>query len=135
MKNIVSVSEEAFIIVDALDECTTRDDLLALLETLPPCATNKLHILVTSRKERDIEQVLDLVATKEISLQGPEVENDIQSYITHRLQGSTRLRRWPAKVRGEIEETLTSKAKGMYVSTDSFPAFCKQHFRKGLADP
>ncbi|KAH9203390.1 hypothetical protein DL95DRAFT_399380, partial [Leptodontidium sp. 2 PMI_412] len=60
---------ETFIILDALDECREREELLILLKTLTSWGTGKLHLLATSRRERDIEETLEPLTTGEICLQ------------------------------------------------------------------
>jgi len=107
--------EETFIIIDALDECMEREELLLMLKNLNRRSKTKLHILTTSRMERDIEETLDLLVTSKICLKGTLVNNDIKKYITEQLQNDSRLRRWPANVRGETAQALIDGAQGMYV--------------------
>jgi hypothetical protein len=107
--------EETFIILDALDECKEREKLLLLLEKLNSWGTEKLHVLVTSRRERDIEETLESLVTSEICLQSAVVDVDIHTHISERLQNDSKLRKWPANVEGEIERTLMDGAQGMYV--------------------
>jgi hypothetical protein len=109
--------EETFIILDALDECKEREKLLILLKSLTSWGTGKLHVLATSRRERDIEETLESLATSEICLQSAVVDVDIHTYLSERLQNDLKLRKWPANVRGEIEQTLMDGAQGMYVET------------------
>ena len=107
--------EETFIILDALDECKEREELLLLLKNLNSWGTEKLHVLVTSRRERDIEETLESLATSEICLQSALVNIDIHTHISERLQNDSKLRKWPVNVQGEIERTLMDRAQGMYV--------------------
>ncbi|PVH69880.1 ankyrin [Cadophora sp. DSE1049] len=106
--------KETFIILDALDECKERKELLLLLKNLNSWGTGKLHILVTSRRERDIEETLESLVTSEICLQSALVNVDIHTHISERLQNDSNLKRWPANVRGEIERTLMDGAQGMF---------------------
>jgi hypothetical protein len=46
---------QAFVVIDALDECTQRSELMSMLETVAGWKLHNLHLLMTSRKERDIE--------------------------------------------------------------------------------
>ncbi|KAF8854030.1 ankyrin [Acephala macrosclerotiorum] len=106
--------EETFIILDALDECKEREELLLLLKTLNSWGTRKLHILATSRRERDIEETLESLVTSEICLQSALVNVDIHTHISERLRNDSKLKRWPANVRREIEQTLIDGAQGMF---------------------
>ena len=73
-----------------------------------------LHILVTSRKEQDIAECLTSQVSEEINIQGACVDHDIQIYIGDRLQNDPKLRRCPAELQKEIEQTLMKGACGMY---------------------
>ena len=59
---------ETFLILDALDECKEREELLLLLKNLTSWGTGKLHVLATSRRERDIEEALESLTISEICL-------------------------------------------------------------------
>ncbi|KAL5325365.1 hypothetical protein ACEPPN_006490 [Leptodophora sp. 'Broadleaf-Isolate-01'] len=105
---------ETFLILDALDECKEREELLLLLENFTSWGAGNLHVLATSRRERDIEETLESLTTSEICLQSALVDNDIRTYLSERLQNDPKLNRWPANVRGEIKDTLMEGAQGMF---------------------
>ena len=104
-------------ILDALDECRERDELLADLEQIVSWEDANLHLLVTSRREQDIEQVLTPTnnTRNRINIQSELVNADIRTYVHDRLQTDRKLRRWQndPKVQFEIEDTLIKKAHGM----------------------
>ncbi|KAK3312589.1 nucleoside phosphorylase domain-containing protein, partial [Apodospora peruviana] len=107
---------EIWIVLDALDECSTRDNMNGLLPWIEDLRKSDLHIhiLVTSRPEIDIKSVIEGWAGKEeiISVQGQPVENDIKSYV----QAKTKLM-WRWKDRQDIQqevETALTKAHGMF---------------------
>ncbi|PVH67796.1 ankyrin, partial [Cadophora sp. DSE1049] len=105
---------ETFIILDALDECKEREELLLLLKNLTSWGAGNLRVLATSRRERDIEEALEPLVSSEICLQSALVDNDIGTYLSERLQNDPKLKRWPANVRGEIKDTLMEGAQGMF---------------------
>ncbi|KAI9868362.1 MAG: hypothetical protein M1813_005805 [Trichoglossum hirsutum] len=74
----------------------------------------KMHILVTSRKEKDIEEALTPSLTDQICIEGAQVNSDIQLYIHEQLHNDSKLKKWPEKMREETEETLTGGANGMF---------------------
>jgi hypothetical protein len=108
---------QTYIVLDALDECAQRADLMELLETMVGWKVPNLHLLVTSRRERDIESSLyDLVDVQNrICLQSAVVDKDIQRYVQQRLSDDKRLRKWDASMMGLIESALMNGAKGMCV--------------------
>jgi hypothetical protein len=77
----------------------------------------KIHLLVTSRKEREIENSLQPLIDEgnAICLQSNLVDKDIQSYIDYRLSTDMKLKKWhqDSGIRQEIEGALMNKAQGM----------------------
>lgn len=108
---------ETFIVFDALDECTNRDGLLAFICDIISRKLGNVHLLFTSRRERDIEDAFEALFGDEdkICVQSALVEDDLRTYIRGRLNTDPKLQRWQKAVdiRKEIEESLTSKADGM----------------------
>jgi hypothetical protein len=108
-----------YIILDALDECTQRLELTDMLRTVAGWQLNNLHLLMTSRKERDIETSLESYVRKEdaVCLQRDVVDKDIQRYVEQRLRDDKSLVKWnrDTAVRQEIEAALMGGARGMYV--------------------
>ena len=116
MRELVTGSANVFIVLDALDECIERDDLMANLEELAMCELDSLHLLATSRKEKEIEDVLSELLDDEhqICIQSALIEGDIQAYIRTRIQTDRKLQKWQKpEVQKEIETVLIEKAGGM----------------------
>lgn len=113
LRQILGAFEQVFIVIDALDECQDRAELLELVKTISKWQLENLHVLATSRRERDIEESLEPLVTDQISIQSKVVDSDIRTYISERLQKDLKLRKWPANVKTEIEDTLMAKADGM----------------------
>lgn len=109
----------AYVVLDALDECTQRPDLMSLLETIVGWQLTSLHLLMTSRKERDIESCLETYMDEEntICLQSKLVDEDILLYVRQKLSNDKSLVKWSKDtvIRQEIETALMRGARGMYV--------------------
>ncbi|KAJ4331908.1 hypothetical protein N0V87_008801 [Didymella glomerata] len=107
-----------YIVLDALDECTQRPELMDVLGTVAGWQLDNTHLLMTSRKERDIESSLGSYVKEEetICLQEDVVDQDIQRYVQQRLSEDKTLAKWnkDAEVRQEIEDALIRGARGMY---------------------
>ena len=101
------------ILIDALDECTDCDSLLEFLEEFINWNLDGSHMFVASRKEEEIENVLQSLITCQIDIQGEAVDSDIQIHIQDRVSKDTRLKKWPLNVKKEIEDTLMKGAKSM----------------------
>ncbi|KAF2846474.1 HET-domain-containing protein [Plenodomus tracheiphilus IPT5] len=106
-----------YVVLDALDECTQRSELMDMLETVAGWRLDNLHLLMTSRKERDIETSLEsYVGEKDtVCLQRDVVDQDIQRYVQQRLRVNKSLAKWnkDAAIRQEIETAMMRGACGM----------------------
>lgn len=114
LRDIMGRIESKYIILDALDECTDREDLLTFICTLVDSKLPGLRILATSRSERDIEERLRSIADHNINIQSAIVDGDIRVYIRDRLATDMKLKKWPPSVQDEITAVMMEKAGGMY---------------------
>jgi hypothetical protein len=67
LKAILGLSLKTYIILDALDECTDKGELLELIQEMNKWRT--VQILATSRKEKDIEEILQRLVSCQICIQ------------------------------------------------------------------
>ncbi|KAH8792864.1 hypothetical protein F5882DRAFT_516605 [Hyaloscypha sp. PMI_1271] len=118
LSEVIQSLGHVFIVIDALDECPKgeeRDSLLAVLSNIKSRTMYNLHTLVTSRRELDVEENLaPLITSQPISLQGVEVDSDIQAHISSVLATDPKLKKWPDDIKQEIEVTLAKGANGMF---------------------
>jgi hypothetical protein len=72
-------------VLDALDEYNARELLLQILANF--ANVDNVQTIVTSRDEADIREALSLQISPEsvIVLQSAVVNEDIRSYVSHRL--------------------------------------------------
>ncbi|KIX03389.1 uncharacterized protein Z518_06941 [Rhinocladiella mackenziei CBS 650.93] len=68
-----------FVVLDALDECTDREDLLTFLRNLVDLKLTGLRVMATSRREKGIEERLTPMANYSIDIQSAVVDADIQT--------------------------------------------------------
>jgi ankyrin repeat domain-containing protein 50 len=117
---VVKDLDDIFIIVDALDECPhdevhgLREEALNLVGEFETWSASKIHLLITSRRELDIEQRLTpLLGIPPIPLEGYQIDSDIELHINEQLSTDQKLKRWPPQIKLQIEETLAAQADGM----------------------
>lgn len=114
---MVNYVGKIYIVIDALDECKTRKDLLFWMGRLAKFGCAKLHLLTTSRREEDIESELKrwLDQRNIVPIHQDLVSHDIQAYIHGRLHYDHGFERWRSEpsVQDEIEIELMKKADGM----------------------
>ena len=104
---------ESYIILDALDESKDREELLEWIQQVSNWGLKNVHILVTSRKENDIDDTLSSLLTCQIRMQSTLIDADIVAFVRDKLVQDPKLKKWPEKVRAEIETTLIEGACGM----------------------
>ncbi|KAF2023238.1 hypothetical protein EK21DRAFT_81382 [Setomelanomma holmii] len=104
-----------FVVLDALDECSHRVELMDVLETVAGWELQNLHLLMTSRRERDIESSLagfSFIPPSTSHIQ----DEDIERYVQQRLSDDKDLVKWnsDAAIRQEIEAALMKGARGIF---------------------
>ena len=116
-KALIDLYEKTFIVMDALDECEDRQELLKFVENAIGWKSQKLNVVMTSRKLKELEDFFDaeIGERSRLSIQNEKVDEDIRSYVHGKLQNDTRFERWRGqpKVREEIVTRLMEKSDGM----------------------
>lgn len=117
LRQMLEGFEQIYLVIDALDECEERDELVTGIEELTSWKELNLHILATSRREKDIEESIKSISDdeKRICIHSTLVNADIRAYIQGRLRTDRGLQRWRNKpeVQQEIEDMLMKKVDGM----------------------
>ena len=117
LKDLVQDLPRVYLVLDALDECGRRTELTETLTTVAKWKIGTLQLLMTSRKERDLERCLEDVVEEQciVGLQSEIVDRDIQLYIRERLCKDTTLQKWrkDRELQDEIENALLDGAHGM----------------------
>ena len=118
LQDILAVGNQTYIIVDALDECVERKELCLWLKKVTASALPNVRILCTSRRERDLEEYLESLATTVVDFENNLVDNDVRIYLKSQLRSDKRLSKWAPEVQKEIEDNLMADAHGMSVPTN-----------------
>jgi hypothetical protein len=101
-----------FIIIDALNESADWKCLLEVIKRIRQ-STSQINLLMTSRKEHDIQIVLECSVDHVIAIQDERVDADVDIYVQHCLQNDFDLSKWDDELKSEIATTLTSGAHDM----------------------
>jgi hypothetical protein len=117
LSSMLGKTENIIIIVDALDESCTKRDLLAWIRSILTFKPTTIRLLVTSRREQDIESTLKRLIDSDamVDIQNGLVDEDIRSYVRAYVQRSDGFARWldDQSILEMIETTLSQKAHGM----------------------
>ncbi|KAF3385972.1 Ankyrin repeat and KH domain-containing protein 1 [Talaromyces pinophilus] len=117
-REMASTFGSVYVVLDALDECQNRNDLFNFLEEIGSWQDINIHLLLTSRDERDITEAIEAVelAQSWIKLTAAVLKEDVRTYISSRLQTDRAFKRWSKhpEVQRDIEDSLTTKSDGMF---------------------
>jgi hypothetical protein len=89
LRDILDGFLQAYIVIDALDECTDRELTLVWVNKLisdTDRAVETLHIMVTSRPERDIEKVFSILDPHSIDVGEATANQDIYEYLELQIE-------------------------------------------------
>jgi methionine synthase II (cobalamin-independent) len=115
LRDILDRFSQAYIIIDALDECTDREKTLNWVNKLISDTNRKaanLHIVVTSRPERDIHEVFAALDPHAVDV-GEANTKDIAEYL--KLQVESKFTKYDENTRAKIMSELKDHAEGSYV--------------------
>ena len=104
-----------YFVVDALDECIERNEIIDLIILLKSWGSANIHILVSSRQEPEIKEGLLGAQPLEIDITQKMIHRDVELFIDERISRSQRLDRWckKADVNQKLRSTLLRGANGM----------------------
>ena len=106
--------DEAFILLDALDECPETGERQILLERLERLSgAPNLKILVTSREVGDVRFSMELLGADKIAIAADFVDADIHKWVSSQLLRDRKLIRLDLATKALVEKTITQKADGM----------------------
>ncbi|KAG9259042.1 uncharacterized protein F5Z01DRAFT_678895 [Emericellopsis atlantica] len=114
---MVGAAEHLSVVIDALDECTTRNKVLAWLKDI--CGKNpRLQLITTSRPEHEIESSIRAWASSRaiVVLEAGLIDPDIYAFIYDKVYHGEELSRWRKRplVQEGIVTALRDKADGMF---------------------
>ncbi|KAF7980533.1 hypothetical protein HWV62_37665 [Athelia sp. TMB] len=102
LQGIIKELDHVYIVIDALDECADRERLLLWAKTMPQWAQGKCHVLLSSRREPDIEDGLDeVIGLQRMSFAGGSANPDIVKYVTEKL---LEVKRWNSDIRVMLKQ-------------------------------
>jgi hypothetical protein len=108
---IIDTFDGVKVVLDILDESQTRKELLSWIEEFVTSSCKDIHLIITSRREEDIESLLIrwMRVDKFVPIQHGTVNEDILAYVRKRVRTDEGLRRWQSRleVQKEIETKLS----------------------------
>ncbi|PQE12785.1 Ankyrin repeat protein [Rutstroemia sp. NJR-2017a BBW] len=115
---MIEQANEVWLILDALDECNTKKQLVSWIQEVLNSEQRNIHLLVTSQRVPDIEAGIKEFAHHDniMEIESSVIADDIEAYIRTRVRGGKEFKRWQKlpKIQNHIEIELTKKADGMF---------------------
>lgn len=102
-----------YMIVDAVDECSEREELMSLVNQIHSHDLRHLNMVFLSRREKDLTEGMQEAFRSSLCITSMEITEDIKLHVRRRIETDSRLRKWPQQVKEEIEETLVRGSQGM----------------------
>ena len=112
LRDIFDRFSDVYIVIDALDECTDREKTLNWVKKLISDKAANLHIVVTSRPERDIHEIFAALDPHAIDV-GETNTKDITEYL--KLHMESKFMKYDEDTRGKIKAELENHAEGSFV--------------------
>ncbi|KAK0723571.1 Pfs, NACHT and ankyrin domain protein [Lasiosphaeria miniovina] len=118
LRKMLQHSPRAWVVLDALDECSTRGELLDWLETLASPDLAHIQLIATSRLIGELESGLGWWFRDDcmIPIDNASVGEDIGSYVKARLRTGQLQKRWASEpaILDEIESAIRKMAGAMF---------------------
>jgi NACHT domain len=110
--SIASRAPQTYIMMDALDESSDRKLMFEVIEAILK-TNDKINLLMTSRKEPDIQKMLQHSIDYVVPIEDKRVDADIHMHVERCLQNDPDLNKWDIDLKSKIVTSLTSGAHGM----------------------
>ncbi|KAJ6027441.1 NACHT nucleoside triphosphatase [Penicillium canescens] len=116
LQRFLNQFHNSYILLDALDESprdSSRAGVLRAIQEIRSWSISSVHLLVTSRNERDIRKSLDPSHHQGLSMRNSEIDRDIENFVSYELENDAKLQKWEAR-HEEIRTKLTTGAQGVF---------------------
>ncbi|KAF8833460.1 hypothetical protein BDN67DRAFT_1072930 [Paxillus ammoniavirescens] len=110
LQKVVMGFDHVYILIDALDECGSRAELLDWMRSLQS-TTQGLHLLATSRPEHIIEEGMSNWRHVRIFLSSEVLDNDIKTYVDNRVEANDDLKLFMTE---EMKKKLRQRGDEMF---------------------
>jgi hypothetical protein len=113
LKTIIGGFQAVYIVFDALDECPERSKFLAAIQDIHNWELGTLHLLATSRKERDIEDTMSGLISHGVPIDETLIDGDIRLHVSRTLEGDAKFKMFLASEKETVMNALMEGAHGM----------------------
>jgi hypothetical protein len=113
--SLLNGAKETYIVVDALDESSSPQEVVSFLESLCQHALTSVHVLITSRQEEDIELAVgDLsIENRIVPFEIVRVNDDIRHHLQECVSREP-YKRWKSALKEKVVDHLSEHANGVF---------------------
>jgi hypothetical protein len=109
----VSRTGRTFVMIDALDECPKEERQLFFETFVQGSLPSNLNVLITSRKEPDIDAALGPAFSRTICVQNAVIDVDVRVHVGKAIARDAKLLKWKPAIREEILNAIAEGSHGM----------------------
>ncbi|KAF7969697.1 hypothetical protein HWV62_26146 [Athelia sp. TMB] len=114
LSRILETFDSTYIIIDSLDESTEKADLLRWIRSVNTKAAAKIHLMLTSRPEPEVEQGLKYLSNlQKVSIRDQSTIDDISTYLDARLC-MAEMEKWDEPEKQMIKQVMLAGSGGMF---------------------
>ncbi|KAI9772775.1 MAG: hypothetical protein M1839_002320 [Geoglossum umbratile] len=106
--------QTTYLLIDALDECSRIERQNFLDGFLKYSLPSNLNVLITSRKEPDIEEALRDSFSHNICIQSSMIDSDVRTHVSNVISRDPLLQKWKPVIQQEILEAIVQGSHGMF---------------------
>ncbi|KAI8623610.1 ankyrin repeat-containing domain protein [Xylariaceae sp. FL1651] len=105
---------KVYLVVDALDECPKKERRAFYEKALKPILSANISLMISSRKEPDIEQTLRGISSCEIRIENDDINADVRAHVESVISQDRMLQAMKPSIQKEIIDGIVSGARGMF---------------------
>ena len=105
--------ETTYLFIDALDECPEAERALFFNSFFTSSLPAVLSVLITSRKEPDIESALKDKVSHNITIQNADIDADVRIHVNNAISKDPAFSKWKPTIRQEMLDAIVSGSNGM----------------------
>lgn len=113
LQRVIEGFDHVYIVIDSLDECGDRSELLYWITGANIWRHANLHMLFTTRPEPDIRHDLaEITHIRYVVIEGSLSQRDIEIFLDAKL---AKMKQWSQATRQVVKKKLLERADGMCV--------------------
>ncbi|KAJ6264017.1 Ankyrin-1 [Drechslerella dactyloides] len=112
--DLLSEFPKTYVVLDAIDECSKKERE-KLFKVFPSrFVTTGASLLVTSRREPDIERALRSSFHHTICIEDSKVDADVRTHVTKAMESDPAFQNWNAAIKKEVSDAIAKGSRGMF---------------------